>query len=303
MKSNFADRLANACRTKKSITCVGLDPRVEKIPQSLMTGTSNKAIAEATGIFCKGIIDAVADIVPVVKPNIAYFEALGVEGIKVYSSVCQTAQDKGLLVIGDVKRGDIGTTAEKYAAGLLGTGGENTLANHDAITLNAYLGSDGIKPFIDEAEENGQGMFLLVKTSNPSSAEIQNLKLEGGDTVAEKMAELVSGWAERLCGKEGFSSIGAVVGATHGEELFKFRKIMPKSPFLLPGYGAQGAGAKDIVGAFSSGGNGGGVNASRSIIFAYEKNNNSDYALAARNATIAMNQDLLSALENTGNGF
>ncbi|MHC4871429.1 MAG: orotidine-5'-phosphate decarboxylase, partial [Planctomycetota bacterium] len=170
--TNFADRLSNACKEKKSIACVGLDPRVEKLPGKLVKGNSDKDIAEATGIFCKEIIGAVCDIVPVVKPNIAFFEALGVEGIKVYSSICKEAQDKGLLVIGDVKRGDIGTTAECYARGLLGEGGDALLANHDAITLNAYLGSDGIKPFIEKAKENGQGMFLLVKTSNPSSAEL-----------------------------------------------------------------------------------------------------------------------------------
>lgn len=302
-KNNFADRLSKACKEKKSIACVGLDPRVEKLPRQLLKGNSDRDIAEATGIFCKEIIGAVCDIVPVVKPNIAFFEALGVAGIKVYSAICKEAQDKGLLVIGDVKRGDIGTTAECYAKGLLGESGDELLANHDAITLNAYLGSDGIKPFIAKAKEHGQGMFLLVKTSNPSSAEMQDLKLESGVTVAEKMAELVSGWAEELVGESGFSSVGAVVGATHGEELFSFRKLMPKCPFLLPGYGAQGAGADDIVGAFSAGGRGGVVNASRSVIFAYEKAGRDDFAACAREAAIAMNEDLQKALEKSGNNF
>lgn len=303
MAENFADRLAESCQLKKSITCVGLDPRPENLPESLLKGKSNSDIVAATEKFCLGIIESVCDIVPVVKPNIAFFEALGTEGVNAYSRICKNAQDNGLLVIGDVKRGDIGTTAECYSRGLLGKGGEALLSNHDAITINAYLGSDGIKPFIKMAKENGQGLFLLVKTSNPSSSELQDLKLADNRTVSEAMADLVNNWAEEVVGESGYSSVGAVVGATHGEELFKFRKLMPKCPFLLPGYGAQGAGADDIVGAFSSGGRGGVVNASRSIIFAYKKENTDDYAAAARKAAIAMNEDLSAALEKTGNGF
>jgi orotidine-5'-phosphate decarboxylase len=223
-----------------------------------------------------------------------------------YADVCAYAQEKGLLVIGDVKRGDIGSTAEAYATGLLGPNtaeSSNALSHHDSITLNAYLGSDGIKPFITHGSENGQGFWLLVKTSNPSSAELQEMKLEDGRTVAEHMAGLVSGWGEPEIGECGFSSVGAVVGATHGEQLAQFRKLMPHTPFLLPGYGAQGATAQDIVGAFSTGARGGVVNASRSIIFAYKKADTIDFAGAAREATIAMNKDLNAALADAGKGF
>ncbi|MHC4885630.1 MAG: orotidine-5'-phosphate decarboxylase, partial [Planctomycetota bacterium] len=288
---------------KKSIVCVGLDPRPELLPSVL---TENAPPPAAAAAFCKAIIDAVADRVPAVKPNIAFFEALGTLGMMSYAEICQHAQAKGLLVIGDVKRGDIGSTAEAYAAGLL-TGdaspAEHSLASHDSITLNAYLGSDGILPFIAAGREGGQGLWLLVKTSNPSSQELQELALADGGTVAEHMAGLVSAWGESERGSCGWSSVGAVVGATHGEQLARFRELMPHTPFLLPGYGAQGAGAEDIVGAFTEGGLGGVVNASRSIIFAYRQEDTVDFAGAAQAATDAMNADLNAALEAAGKGF
>jgi orotidine-5'-phosphate decarboxylase len=303
---NFADKLTAKCLATKSVTCVGLDPRPEKINKlfGINKETPLEKIAAYYEEFCKNIISAVCEIVPAVKPNIAFFESLGVPGVAAYAKVCFFAREKGLLVIGDVKRGDIGSTAEAYAYGLLGNReGKDRLSNHDAITINAYLGSDGVKPFIERGSHMAQGMFLLVKTSNPSSAELQDMILKDGGTVAERMASLVSDWGKGCIGQGGFSSVGAVVGATHGDELAKFRKLMPRTPFLLPGYGAQGAGADDIVGAFLGGGKGGVVNASRSIIFAYEKVGSDDYAAAAQTAAEEMNADIKNALEKAGKGF
>lgn len=303
--NNFADRMVREVEKKKSVVCVGLDPRHDLLPSSLRNDHSP---AEAIAAFCCAIIDAVADIVPAVKPNIAFFEALGPRGVVRYAEVCHYARQHGLLVIGDVKRGDIGTTAEAYAEGLLGpdtteTSPASGIFEQDSVTLNAYLGSDGIHPFAKAAQTSGKGLWLLVKTSNPSSGELQDLKLAGGCSVAEHMAGLVSAWGESMRGECGFSSMGAVVGATHREQLTRFRELMPHTPFLLPGYGAQGAGAEDILGAFTSGSRGGIVNASRSILYAFQKMGTADFASAAREATLAMNRDLNSALSRAGKGF
>lgn len=291
--ANFADRLHDACQAKNSVVCVGLDPRPGQLPPQL---APERSVVAATESFCRSILEAVADLAVAVKPNIAFFEALGPAGVDLYSRLCAAAQDAGLLVIGDIKRGDIGSTAAAYAQAHLGAPAENPFAHHDAVTLSAYLGSDGIRPFLDRAVAHGQGLFLLVKTSNPSSAELQDLELKQGGTVAEALARLVTMWGEGHCGAAGFSAVGTVVGATHGEELARLRALMPRTPFLLPGYGAQGAGAGDVVGAFNEDGFGGVVNASRSILFAYEKEGTEDFAGAARRATAAMREDLNRAL-------
>jgi orotidine-5'-phosphate decarboxylase len=300
MAQHFADRLAEACRRTRSVVCVGLDPRPDRLPESLSGGS---ATVSATTAFCRGIIDAVADIVPAVKPNIAFFEALGTLGVSAYADLCLHARDRGLLVIGDVKRGDIGSTAAAYARGLLGRGrGLTSLAHHDALTLNAYLGWDGVQPFAERAAEYGQGLFLLVKTSNPSSAQLQDRPLAEGGTVAQAMAALVQDWGAPTAGACGFSHLGAVVGATHGEELAGFREQMPGALFLLPGYGAQGAGAADVVPAFRADGLGGLVNASRSIIFAADASGREDFAAAAREAAVAMRDEINQALAAAGKG-
>ncbi|MBN1256858.1 MAG: orotidine-5'-phosphate decarboxylase [Planctomycetes bacterium] len=297
MPPNFADHLADACREKKSIVCVGLDPHPDKLPPTF----ADEDPVTAAAAFCRAIVDAVADCVPVVKPNIAFFEALGPLGVAAYADLCAYACSKGLLVIGDIKRGDIGSTAEAYARGFLGGRNNKTgFAGHDAVTVNPYLGSDGIQPFVDQAVAGGRGIFVLVKTSNPSSAELQDLLLQTGGTVAEEMARLVDSWGAGSIGKCGFSSIGAVVGATHGGELARFRTLMPHTLFLLPGYGAQGAGAGDIIDAFRKDGLGGVVNASRSIIFAYRKESTTDFAGAARVAAERMTAALNAALKKAG---
>lgn len=318
----FGDRLDRAVREKKSVAVVGIDPTPSLFPPHLaaMAEAGAHGLSAALSEFCLGIVNSVADLVPAVKPNIAFFEAFGMNGFPIYKSVCLAADAAGLLVIGDVKRGDIGSTAAAYATGLLdarkvdlGQVAEISdpekfqeavgflLGPHDALTLNPYLGSDSVKPFADRGLSRGQGFFVLVKTSNPSSSEIQDLELAAGGTVAEHVAGLVDGWGRGSEGKSGLSALGAVVGATHPGELARYRELMPEAPFLVPGYGAQGGSADDVVGAFRADGSGALVNASRSILQAWKKENApEDWKAAARRAALAMNADLRNALSKAG---
>lgn len=310
MAENFSDRLLAAIKVKKSVTVVGIDPQLDMFPPELQEivddlGERQKALE----IFGNGIIDAVADLVPAVKPNIAFYEAFGLAGTAAYITVCAHALKKGLLVIGDVKRGDISSTAAAYAAGLLRplptveARADNPFqfGPHHAITVNPYLGSDSVEPFLKIADPNGQGLFILVKTSNPSSAELQDLPLAAGGTVADAVAGLVNHWGAERLGVNGLSSVGAVVGATHPEMLAHFRELMPRTIFLLPGYGAQGGTATGILPAFRADGSGAVVNASRSVIYAWRKaapgTRWQDAALAA---AMAMNADIMGELQKSG---
>ncbi len=306
---HFGDRLLKASKQKKSVTVVGIDPTFDKLPPSLQEMVDDPVNRqEALELFGKGIIDAVKDFVPAVKPNIAFYEAHGVPGIMAYITLCAYAHSAGLLVIGDIKRGDIGSTAAAYAEGMLRPAAKSgKIANpfqigpHDAVTLNPYLGYDSIGPFIDSARENGQGMFILVKTSNPTSAELQDLELKSGGTLAEASARLVNTWAERFVGESDISAVGAVVGATHPAELARYRELMPRVPFLIPGYGAQGGTAAGIMGGFRADGSGAIVNASRSVIYAWMKEGKpADWQAAAQRAVIAMNADINAALVEAG---
>lgn len=305
---HFADRLTNAIADKKSPICVGLDPRYNQIPQHVRDkqvekfGKTRKAIAAAILEFNIHIIEAVKDIVPVVKPQIAFYEMYGAEGIWAYNATCKYAQEQGLIVIADAKRNDIGSTCEAYAQGFLGTvdvfGEQEDVYFCDSLTVTPYLGSDGIKPFTKQCEENDKGIFVLVKTSNPSSGEIQDVTT-GDQAIHEHVAELVSSWGADLIGESGFSAVGAVVGATYPEEARYLRSIMPHAIFLVPGYGAQGGGAEDVKPCFHENGTGAIVNSSRGIIFAYEKNDAfgpENYDEAARAAALAMKEDLASIM-------
>ena len=255
-------RIANT-----SPVCVGLDPVFEKLPDGLPRTT------EGLREFCTGIIDATADTAACLKPQFAYFEALGWEGMKVLFEVSAYAKTKGMLVIGDAKRGDIGTTAAAYADAYLGKG-----SPFDFLTVNPYLGSDGITPFIERAKANGKGIFVLVKTSNESSGELQDLPV-GDEAVHEHLAQLVESWAAQHIGPAtNLSLVGAVVGATYPEEMKYLRTLMPHCPFLIPGYGAQGGTAEDAARGFLPDGTGAIVNASRSIIYASKKKNWKDAA-------------------------
>lgn len=270
---HFADTLTAAVRSKSPV-CVGLDPALDKLPEGI-TKDASGALQ-----FSKAIIDAVSGTASVIKPNLAYFEVLGWEGMKVFWQVCAYAKEKDLLVIADAKRGDIGSTCEAYADAYLF---EDSPV--DAITVNPYMGSDGVTPFIERAVKNDKGVFVLVKTSNESSGELQDLPI-GDEVVHEHMAQLTESWGMHHIGPEtNISCVGAVVGATYPEELKYLRTLMPHIPFLIPGYGAQGGTAEDVRWGFLADGTGAIVNASRSIIFA---SNGKDYAEAAAKAAKEM---------------
>jgi orotidine-5'-phosphate decarboxylase len=298
------DRLIEAIKKKQNPTVVGLDPTMEMMPEYLKKrysekyGNDPKGVAAMFSEFNKNIIDYVSDTVPAVKPQVAMYEKYGTAGIEAYNETCEYAQSKGLIVIGDIKRGDISSTAAAYAAHLGGAeinGEQVTTWHEDAVTLNPYMGSDGIKPFLKCCEQSDKGLFILVKTSNPSSSEIQDLILQDGRTVYEAAAQLVEEWGADLIGRYGYSSVGAVVGATHKAQGEKLRKEYPHMFFLVPGYGAQGAGAEDIAGFFDDNGLGAVINSSRGITQAYKKDSRykeSDYAEAARDAAVNMKNDI-----------
>ncbi len=260
----FADRLMAEMISKRSQVVVGIDPRLEQLPPEL----AGMPPADAFVAFAHGVVEAVAEHAAAVKPQVAFFEALGCEGMRAYAETVRIAREAGLLVIGDVKRSDIASTAAAYATAHLGADGGDFVA--DAVTVNPYLGADGVRPFLDAAAAHGRGVFALVKTSNPSSADIQDLDC-GGRPLYERVAELVEEWGAPLRGESGYSSLGAVVGATYPQELARLRELMPHTPFLVPGFGAQGGGVDEVKAAFDPDGLGAVVNSSRGIIFAYEK--------------------------------
>lgn len=277
-------------------TVVGLDPKIEYIPTYIKE--KHKNIPDMFFEFNKAIIDEIYDIVPAVKPQIAMYEQYGIEGMKCYSKTIEYAKSKGLIVIGDIKRGDIATTAKSYSKAHL----ENSDFATDFITINPYMGYDSVSPFEDEMKEFDRGLFLLVKTSNPSSVDIQDLQLKDGRLVYEQMAELTASWGQKFVGKYGYSSIGAVVGGTHKKELEHLRKLIPTVFFLVPGYGAQGGQAEDIATCFDEKGMGAIVNSSRGILLAYkdEKYKNfgeENFAKASRQSALDMREDLVSKIK------
>jgi len=306
---HFADRLNAAIKKKKSVICVGLDPRLEQLPEFIKERARSEhknsltAAAEAILEFNKGIIDAVADLVPVIKPQIAFYEQYGHEGVRAFEETLWYARDKGLMTIADIKRGDIGSTAEAYAKAFLGKidlfGKEVFSFDADAITVFTYLGWDGMKPFVEQAKKYGKGVFALVKTSNPSSADVQDLQMKDSNTVYEIMAQYLDSWGADEIGESGYSLLGAVVGATYPVQSKKLRQLMPNSIFLVPGYGAQGGTAQDVKPCFNEDGLGAVVNSSRGIIFAWENSDiftEKDYAEAARDAVIKMQKDINAVL-------
>jgi len=263
--NNFADRLFAAVDRKGSCVVVGLDPRVEALPPDLRerAAESLEAAAEAVLEFNRGVLDAVTPHVVAAKVQSAFYEALGWPGVRCYQQTIRAARERGLLTIADVKRGDIGSTAEAYARAHLDHFGA------DAVTLNPYLGSDAIAPFLDRTSR-GKGIFVLVRTSNPSSAELQDLDAEGVP-LHERVAALVREWGSARRGRQGYSAVGAVVAATYPAVAARLRELMPGVPFLVPGYGAQGATAEDCRPCFDGRGRGAVVNSSRGIIFAYAR--------------------------------
>lgn len=277
----FFKRLEVELKSKKNPLCVGLDPRFGNLPPEIRAATDTsdpESIANSFETFCKSIIDVVADLVPIVKPQIAFFEVLGWHGLRALGNIVQYARGKDLLVVMDAKRGDIGSTAQAYAQTFLGQTkfGESIISSSlqsDALTINPYLGDDSLKPFIDLAVENNAGLFLLVKTSNPGGKMIQDLIAES-DSQSRKIYQVIAEFVQdqnALSDPEcEYGPIGSVVGATYPEELSELRALMPNSWFLIPGFGAQGGKAKDIAGGFDANGLGAIVNSSRGINFAYE---------------------------------
>ncbi len=304
-----AKRLIEKILEKNSILCVGLDPVVNQLPKELKeeivaNGRTLESAAKAVLKFNKAIIDTIADLVAVVKPQSAYYEQLGIEGIKAYQETVSYAQSKGLYVIADIKRGDIGSTSAAYANAHLGEvdilGVSHTVFHADAITINPYLGDDSNNEFYKVAKKVEGMNFLLVKTSNPSSHQLQN-KVSDSKNIFEWVASTINENPYNEVNEYGYSDIGAVVGATYPEELNQLRKMIPNTIFLIPGYGAQGGTAADIVNGFDENGLGAIVNSSRGIIFAYEKENaEKPYVEYIREATIKANEDLNKALQFAG---
>jgi orotidine-5'-phosphate decarboxylase len=268
--TNFADRLAEAVERKRSQLVVGLDPRADLLPVELMgeAHLGREATADACARFCRGLVDAVAPYVVAVKPQSAFFEALGADGVRAFEEVCAYSRAAGLQVIADAKRGDIGSTARAYAAAFLEpANGDEPVA--DALTVNPYLGRDSIDPYLGACRRHGAGIFCVVKTSNQGGSEVQDLVLSDGRPVWQQVAELVHEWGEDLVGEHGLSAVGAVIGATHPRAVGEARRLLPRSILLLPGVGAQGATPADLARAFTSGPASALVNVSRDVIYAF----------------------------------
>lgn len=294
MSKHFADDLLAAIARKKAPVCVGLDPVYSRIPQEVRDLHGDDHIG-ALRDFCRQVLEIVAPIVPAIKIQSAYFEIYRDQGVSLYYEMVRIAQELGMLVIGDVKRSDIGSTAKAYATGHLG--GPNC---PDSVTVNGYLGSDGLFPFIDAGNKNGKGIFVLVRTSNPSAVVVQDFTDANGKKLYEHMAEQIAamGDDESLIGASGYSRVGAVVGATYPDEARELRKLMPRQIFLVPGYGAQGATARDCAASFKPDGTGAIVNASRSVIFAHDKPESAgvDWKKAIEQAATVFAKDIANAV-------
>ncbi len=307
--TNIMDKLIDKIKETNNPTVIGLDPRYEMIPEYIKNKYQKnlEGVAKAIVEFNKALIDATYDIIPAVKPQIAFYEMYGLEGMKAFEETCKYAKEKGMIVIADIKRGDIGTTAKAYSNAFLGKTKigeqEESIYDVDFVTLNPYMGIDAIKPFIEDCEKYNKGAFILVKTSNPSSGDLQDLKLENGEEVYTKVAKLVEEWGKNLIGEYGYSSISAVVGATYPKQLEDLRKVAPHTFFLIPGYGAQGGKAEDIALGFDENGIGGIVNSSRGLMCAYksdlwkDKYAEEDFAEATRAEAIRMRDELNNAIK------
>lgn len=302
------DRLIENIVKMQNPTVAGLDPKLDYVPESIKTkcfekyGKTLEGAAAALFEFNKALIDALYDIVPAVKPQAAYYEMYGWQGVKALCDTIAYAKSKGMFVITDGKRNDIGTTMEAYATAHLGhtdVAGESIdVFGADALTVNGYLGTDGIKPLAKICDSDDKGIFVLVKTSNPSSGELQDMKLETNESVYEHMGKMCEGWGEDLMGKHGYSAVGAVVGATYPEQLGEMRAKLPHTFFLVPGYGAQGGGADDVKNAFDENGLGAIINSSRGIMCAWKKQGlaEDDFAVAARKEAERMRDEIVGCI-------
>ena len=298
--SHFADRLIAAVRRCRNPVLVGLDPRADSLPTGLQPDRTDdlQAVAEAYRRFCCGVIDVVASLVPIVKPQAAFFEELGPAGMLALADVMRYAHDRGLLVLLDGKRNDIGSTATAYARGYLGPPPASPWGA-DALTVSPYLGDDSLDPFVQVARQRGAGVFVLVKTSNPGGKLFQDLCADGRP-LYQHVAALVESLATQTLGAGGYGAVGAVTGATYPQQLSELRSLMPHSWFLVPGYGAQGGTARDVAGAFDAQGLGAIVNSSRAIIFAHSRKEYRDQYGDARwqEAVAAATGDMIAELNS-----
>lgn len=315
---NVADKLIENTIKTKNPSVIGLDPDMGKIPacykENVKSENPFEAAAEVIYNFNRDIIDTVADIVPAVKPQMAFYEKYGSFGVAAFEKTAVYAKSKGLVVIEDAKRNDIGNTAKAYADGHIGEvelidGTFTHSFNADFLTVTPFLGSESLRPFTDACEKYGKGVFILVKTSNPSSGEIQDVVTLEGLTVSESIAEYVCGEAKRCVGKYGYSSVGAVVGATYPGEAENLRKIMPKSYFLVPGYGAQGGDADDILPCFNHDGLGAVVNSSRGILYTHMSGeeralcSREEYLRSVKKAALEMQNAIYGVLKKAYKGI
>ena len=302
------DKLIEKIVEKQNPTVAGLDPKLSYIPEHIRSASYEKygktleGAADALLQFNKGLIDALCDVVPAVKPQAAYYEMYGWQGVKALTETIAYAKSKGMFVITDGKRNDIGATMTAYAAAHLGstTVEEETFEpfGADALTVNGYLGTDGIQPLVDVCQKSDKGIFVLVKTSNPSSGELQDKPLADGNTVYRAMGAMCEGWGEKLPGQYGYSGVGAVVGATYPAQLEELRAAMPHTFFLVPGYGAQGGAADDVAPGFDKNGLGAIVNSSRGIMCAWQKEgvDGQEYAAAAHREAIRMRDEIVGRI-------
>jgi len=309
---NVVDKLIeNTIRTQNP-SVIGLDPDIRKIPACYKVNAKSnnpiEAVANVIYEFNRDVIDTVADLVPAVKPQMAFYEKYGSYGVATFEKTVVYAKSKGLVVVEDAKRNDIGNTAQAYADGHLGCvdlldGSRTSSIDADFLTVTPFLGSESLHPFIDVCVKNSKGIFVLVKTSNTSSGEIQDVVASDGMTISQSIAKYVSEQADTFTGEHGYSSIGAVVGATYPEEAVTLRKIMPKSYFLVPGYEAQGGGAKDILPCFNEDGLGAIVNSSRGILYAHmseterQQCSRDEYLQCVVAATITMKTEIYTVLK------
>ena len=301
------DRLIEGIKRTHNPTVAGLDPKLEYIPDFLVEkafaahGETLEGAAAAILAYNKGLIDALCDIVPAVKPQAAYYEMYGWPGVRTLSETIAYAKSKGMFVITDGKRNDIGSTMEAYAAAHLGKtkvgGAEIAAFGGDALTVNGYLGEDGIRPLLETCRQNDAGIIVLVKTSNPSSGELQDRRIDG-ETVYRTMGSLCEKWGKELPGKYGYSGVGAVVGATYPAQLAELRAALPHTFFLVPGYGAPGGGGAEGAGACDTAAWGAVVTSPRATLCAWKKEGCApeDYAGAARREALRMRDDILSVL-------
>ncbi len=294
--SNFADKLAAAIKKTRTPVLVGLDPRWESLPASLIGDSATadpQEKAKAYVAFCRHVIDVVAPLVPAVKPQVAFFEELGVPGMQALAEVIAYARQRGLIIIVDGKRNDIGSTAAAYAAAYFGT---HAPWPADALTVSPYLGDDSLTPFFDAAAKTAGGVFVLVKTSNPGGSQFQDLAVKN-QPLYRHVAQFIEQSAEATLTECGYGAVGAVVGATYPEQLTELREVMPHTWILVPGYGSQGGTAKDVAGGFDDRGLGAVVNNSRGIIFAYQRREYERFGKSRwQEAVYAATRDMIAAL-------